>query len=254
MTDITSSESISSVMELANNVVNSNPAEGFLNIVKKKFSENKMYVYIGIAVIVLGVVLYYFYIKNKKETKEKSSTKPVLELPKAQPEPKSQENNNPVPEISGDGYWVMDAQGRPVKVSGAFQQVGQPNQIAPLPLPIPKQVPSAAEIKMLQQQMLEQQMLQQQMMQQQMLQQQLEQQQMEQHKRKLAEQKAQSKKHQSKLSHPEDSENAESDDINVELARIKANEDDNVAQHELTNSELAEITKKLETMGSQLNN
>ena len=33
---------------------------------------------------------------------------------------------------------------------------------------------------------------------------------------------------------------------------INANEDENVAQHNLTNSELAEITKKLEVMGSQL--
>ena len=54
------------------------------------------------------------------------------------------------PEISGDEYWVMDAQGRPVKVSGGFPQA----QMAPLP--VPKQAPSAAEIKMLQQQMLEQ--------------------------------------------------------------------------------------------------
>jgi len=268
MEDLTSSKSIGCVMELANNVITVNPTEGFLNLVKTKFAENKMYVYIGIAVIVLGIVLYYFYIKNKKETKGKTDYKPVLELPQpkaqtqAQPEPNAPENYNSVQEISADGYWVMDAQGRPVKVSGAFPQVGLPNQIAPLP--IPKQAPSAAEIKMLQQQMLEQQLLEQQMIQQQLMQQQLDQQrlelqQIEQHKRKLAEQKAaqakaQAKKPQPKLSHPEDSENAESDDIDVELARIKANEDDNVAQHDLTNSELAEITKKLEIIGSQLNN
>lgn len=248
MGDITSSDSISSVMELANNVVDSNPAGGFLEIIKKKFSENKMYVYIGIAVIVLAVVLYYFYIKNKKETKPKSDTKPVLELPK--PKQQVDELNNQinqniqVPQISSDEYWVMDAQGRPVKVSGSFG-----GQIPPLP--VPKQAPSAAEIKMLQQQMLEQQIMHQQMMQQQIMQQQMEQQ------RQLAEQKAsQSKKSQvqTKLKHPEDSDKAESDDIDVELARIKANEDENIAQHDLTNSELAEITKKLELMGNQLNN
>ena len=82
MGDLTSSDSISSVMELANNVVNSNPTENFLALVKNKFSENKMYVYIGIAVIVLGIILYYFYIKNKKETNRKSDSKPFLELPK----------------------------------------------------------------------------------------------------------------------------------------------------------------------------
>ncbi len=246
MGDITSSDSISSVMELANNVADSNPTGRFLEIIKKKFSENKMYVYIGIAVIVLAVVLYYFYIKNKKETKPKEDTKPVLELPKPKQQAQSDELNNQnnqyiqAPQISGDEYWVMDAQGRPVKVSGSFG-----GQIPPLPMP--KQAPSAAEIKMLQQQMLEQQIMQQQIMQQQM----------ENQQRQLAEQKAiQVKKSQAqpKLKHPEDSDKPESDDIDVELARIKANEDDNIAQHDLTNSELAEITKKLELMGNQLNN
>ena len=240
MSDISSSDSISSVMELANNAVESTPAESFMTLVTKKFSENKMYVYIGIAVIVLGIVLYYFYMKNKKETK--SDNKPKLNLPlPAVKQPEALESNNPnthagVPEISGDEYWVMDAQGRPVKVSGGFPQVGLSNQMAPLP--VPKQAPSAAEIKMIQQQMLEQQMFQQQM---------------EQQKRLLAEQKAQSvKKASKKIKHPEESEESESDDIDVELARINANEDENVAQHNLTNSELAEITKKLEIMGSQL--
>jgi|LauGreDrversion4_2_1035121.scaffolds.fasta_scaffold402496_2 cell division protein FtsN len=247
MGDLTNSDSISSVMDIANNVVESNPAEGFLQIIKKKFSENKMYVYIGIAVIVLAVVLYYFYIKNKKETKQKTDSNPVLELPKPkQQQAQPNDLNNQyaqVPQISGDEYWVMDAQGKPVKVSGSFG-----SQIAPLP--VPKQAPSAAEIKMLQQQMLEQQMMQQQMMQQQM----------EQEQRQLVEQNTkqvkQSKKPQpqQKLKHPEDSDKSESDDIDVELARIKANEDENVAQHDLTNSELAEITKKLEIMGTQLNN
>ena len=247
MTDITSSDSISSVMELANNVVDSGPAENFMTMVKQKFSENKMYVYIGIAVIILGVVLYYFYVRNKKETK-KSDNKPVLELPK-QEKPNVTEkpdNYNQVPQISGDEYWVMDANGKPVKVSGAFGQVA--------PLPIPKQAPSAAEIKMLQQQMLEQQMIQQQMMHQQMMQEQFEREQREQHQRQLAEKKAANanKKPHKKITHPEDSEAKESDDIDVELARIKANEDENVAQHDLTNSELAEIKNKLEIMGSQL--
>ena len=249
MTDITSSDSISSVMELANNVAESSPAEGFMEIIKKKFSENKMYVYIGIGVIVLGIVLYYFYIKNKKETKSnaKIENKPKLQLPKnpeTVPVPSNESNvdNSNVPQINGDEYWVMDAQGKPVKISGAF-----PSQLAPLP--IPKQAPSAAEIAMLQKQMLEQQMIQQQLMQQQMIQQQM-----------MQQQKVQSnKKPQAKIqiAHPTDSENPDensnSDDIDVELARIKANEDENVAQHDLTNSELAEITKKLEIMGSQLN-
>lgn len=272
MTDITSSNSISSVMEVANNVVESTPVDSFMSIVTKKFSENKMYVYIGIAVVVLGIVLYYFYIKNKKETKAKPDNKPKLDLPEptAKQAPEANQaldsgNNNQnayaaVPEISSDEYWVMDAQGRPVKVSGSQGGGFHPVQMAPLP--IPKQAPSAGEIKMLQQQMIQQQQMQQQQMQQQQQhqhQQQLhmQQQQIEQQRRLSTEHKASqqnikpSKKSQQKIKHPEESEE-ESDDINVELARINAIEDDNVAQHNLTNSELAEITKKLEIMGSKL--
>ena len=42
MTDISSSDSVSSVIELANNVVDSTPAEGIMSLVTRKFSENKM--------------------------------------------------------------------------------------------------------------------------------------------------------------------------------------------------------------------
>ncbi len=249
MADITSSDSVSSVIKLANNVVESKPAEGFLPMIKKIFEENKMYFYIGIAVIVLGIVLYYFYMKNKKEIKSNSKNQPKLELPtKPQVQPTEPVNTNAsVPEISGDGYWVMDAQGNPVKVSGMYG-----NQLAPLP--VPKQTPSPAEIAMLQKQMLEQQIMQQQLRQQELMQQQMMQQQMMQQQMAAQQKKPQPKKNQ-KIAHPEDSEddNINSDDINVELARIKANEDENVAQHDLTNSELAEITKKLESMGNQLN-
>jgi len=42
-----------------------------------------------------------------------------------------------------------------------------------------------------------------------------------------------------------------SENIDVDLSRIHANEDENVAQHNLTNSELAEINNKIEMMNSQ---
>ena len=268
---MTSSNSVSSVMDLAPDVAETNTAEGFMSIVKTKFSENKMYICIGVAVLVLGAVLYYFYIKNKRETKAKTQPEnKKLDLPLPQPEQNQQipqipqipqisqvypqvklaqaqaravaRGLAPVPEISGDEYWVMDANGRPVKVSGSFPQMLQ-SQSQMAPLPVPKQAPSAAEIKMLQQQMLEQQMAEQQL----------------EFKKRLASEQKQAqkntkpvKKTQKKIKHPEDSENSVTDDINIELARIKANEDDIVAQHDLTNSELNEITKKLEIMGSQL--
>jgi hypothetical protein len=237
-------------MELANNVVESKQTDSFIQIFKKIFSENKMYIYIGIAVVVLAIVLYYFYSKNKKETKPIAQAQQNAQ-PDTQPNAQSNQEQVTVPQISGDDYWVLDAQGNPVKVSGMMhgmmQQPG-PNKLAPLP--IPKQTPSMAEIQMLQKQMLDQQMMQQQILQQQM----------EQHQANQAIQANQANKKIQKIHHPidpADSENMEiqanSDDINVELARIKANEDDNVAQHDLTNSELAEITEKLKSMGSKLN-
>ena len=51
-----------------------------------------------------------------------------------------------------------------------------------------------------------------------------------------------------KLQHPE---SEVSDEIDVDLDDIQENEDENVAQHNLTNSELAEINKKIEMMNSQ---
>ena len=36
--------------------------------------------------------------------------------------------------------------------------------------------------------------------------------------------------------------------LNMELERVKANENKNIAEHNLTNSELAEINKKLEML------
>lgn len=265
MTDKTSSDTISSAIELANNVIDSNPVESYMNIIKKTFYENKMYFYIGIVILVLGVVLFYFYMKNKKETQ--SENKPKLDLPKQNQTngqineqingqtndlTNSQTNsqtNGQVPQINGDEYWVLDSNGNPIKVSGKFQQNGITNQLAPLP--IPKQTPSAAEIKMLQQQMIEQQLLEQQMEYQRRLL--FEQQQAKQNKQtNQTKQPNQQTKH--VLTHPEDSDEVVSDNIDLELARIKANEDENVAQHDLTNSELAEISKKLELMGNQMSN
>ena len=125
----------------------------------------------------------------------------------------------------------MDTNGDPVKVTGSFS-----NQL--LPLPIPKQQPSQNDVQMLQKQMYEKQMMQQQMQQQQMQQQQMQQQMQQQH----------SGGHKQKLQHPE---SEMSDNIDIDLDDIQEDEDDNVAQHNLTNSELAEINKKIEMMNPQ---
>lgn len=98
---------------------------------------------------------------------------------------------------------------------------GNPKKVALVnqQLPIQTQQPSQQEIMMLQKQMME---------------------------------KQQQTRPKIKLEHPK-TDNQESEDINDELARIQANEDENVTVHNLTNSELAEINKKLEMMNNKQN-
>ena len=48
-----------------------------------------------------------------------------------------------------------------------------------------------------------------------------------------------------KLQHPNFNDDDNSSDINNELARIKADENINISQHNLTNSELEDINNKL---------
>jgi cell division protein FtsN len=194
------------------------PSGGFVNLILKKISDNKLYIGIGVAVIVLGLLLYYFYIRNKKETVDTLDKKPQLALPKRnQPEFNSQVK----PEISApfnlspQEYFVLDSNGNPVKVSGDMSAMKQPTQPTQLAQPAQPSQPT-----------------------------------------QLA-QPAQPRPR-TKLEHPSDSVNVDvsmenesnddNDDIENELARIKANEDGNVAEHDLTNSELAEINKKLEMM------
>lgn len=49
-----------------------------------------------------------------------------------------------------------------------------------------------------------------------------------------------------KIQHPDPESDTISNNTDIELARIQANEDENVAQQNLTNSELAEISRNLE--------
>jgi hypothetical protein len=218
-----------------NALVPDQPEGGIVQSVLKKISDNKMYIYIGVAVIVLGLVLYYFFIKNKKETTIQTDKNPQSALPNQdQPQETVPSKQPEVPSVFnplGQEYYVLDNNGNPVKVSGSFPQMNQ--QLAPLP--VPNQQPSQQEIIMIQKQMREKQMIEAQEM-------------------ALARAQAKPKM---KLEHPSNDENVheESDnenDIDVELARIKANEDENVAEHNLTQSELAEINKKIEMMNSSI--
>jgi hypothetical protein len=182
-------------------------SKGLINDLLKKFTENKMYMYIAIGIVILAVVAFYYFKKCKKDVK--SGNKNQLPIPKQNESSKTALNN--------DDHFILDSNGNPVKVTGSLS-----NQL--LPLPIPKQQPSQHDVQMLHKQMYEKQM-QQQMMQ---------------------EQSSGGQK--PKLQHPE---SEMSEDIDVDLDDIQDEEDENVAQHNLTNSELAEINKKIEMMNSQ---
>jgi len=200
------------------NVPTNQNSTGFINNLLKKFTENKNYKYIAIGIIILALAALYYYKKCKKESKTNQNKNQM---------PVKQNNESVLSGLNNNDHFILDSNGNPVKVTGTF-----PNQ--PLPLPIPKQQPSQQDIQMLQKQMYEKQM-QQQMMQQQMMQQQMMQQQ-------------NSVGQRPKLQHPD---NDMSDHIDMELERIQENENENVAQHNLTNSELAEINNKIEAMNSQ---
>lgn len=184
------------------NVQTPGQSKGLINNLLKKFTENKMYMYIAIGIIVLAVVAFYYFKKCKKDVKNKNQ----LPLPK--------QSNAPSTGLNNEDHYILDTNGNPVKVTGVFS-----NQL--LPLPIPKQQPSQKDVQMLQKQMYEKQMMQQQ--------------------QNVELQKP-------KLQHPE---SEMSDEIEIDLDDIEENEDENVAQHNLTNSELAEINKKIEMMNSQ---
>jgi len=174
----------------------------------KKISDNKIYIYISIGIIVLGLVVYYFYIKNKKSQLALSDQPSQLKVSETL-QPQEQE------------YYLFDKNGNPVKVSRNIS--GNVSII--------NQQPSQQEI-MIQKQMMEQQMRQQQDIA---------------HFNTNAQMQDKPK---IKLEHPSNDSDSDND-INVELTRIKANENENIAEHNLTHSELEEINKKLEMMNSR---
>ncbi len=201
---------------------------GFFSSMFTKLMANKTYLYIGIAVIVLGIALYYYFYKFKKSTA-------VAPEPTKSTETKVTEKPEIVPVTSDPEYYILDANGNKIKVSGSYVQQLQP-------LPVQQQQPSQQEIMLLQQQMLEQQRLEQQRLEE------LNRQKLLQQKRQLAHIQEQKSR---KLQHA--SENSSDEEINAHLERIHANEDSNVAEHNLTHSEIAELTSKLEMMNSQNN-
>lgn len=192
----------------------------------KKISDNKMYIYISIGVIGLGLIVYYFFIKNKKFQLALSDQSSQLKVSETT-QPQEQE------------YYLFDKNGNPVKVSrnvsGNISIINQPLA----QIPIPNQQPSQQEIIMIQKQMMEKTLMEQQMRQAQDI------------ARFNANAQMQGKS-KMRLEHPSNDSDSDNDnDINIELARIKANENENIAEHNLTHSELEEINKKLEMMNSR---
>ena len=196
--------------------------EGFFANFFKKYEENRLYVYIGIGVIVLGIVLYYFYVNNKQETniQKKTEVTPQTILEMMQ--------NMPLPMV---------------------QQILQ--QIPPQLL---------HETLQMQQQLMQQQMQQQQMPQQmsqhtpQQAPQQTPQQTPQQMQQQAPQQIKPTKKSRGKLQHPNMKPELNTnhinnlDDVDVEVARAQLNENENVAEYNLTNSEVQDIHNKLDKL------
>jgi hypothetical protein len=123
MSDKISNESVINTVPVAvaTAVVAATTSEdGIIKSFFRKMYSSKMYIFITVVVIAIGLVLYYFY--TKKYMKNKSS----------------KQEQPPFPE-----YYVLDNNGMPVK---AFANMAN--------LPITVQQPSQQEIAMLQNQML----------------------------------------------------------------------------------------------------
>ena len=201
--------------------------EGFFANFFKKYEENRLYVYIGIGVVVLGIVLYYFYVKNKQETniQKKTGVTPqtILEMMQNMPLPMVQQILQQIP---------------PQLLHETLQMHQQLMQ---------QQMQQQAPQQMQQQQM--QQPMQQQM--QQPMQQPMQQQPMYQ---QASQQTKPTKKSRSKLQHPNmkpelNTDNINNlDDVDVEVARAQLNENENVAEYNLTNSEVQDIHNKLDKL------
>lgn len=187
---------------------------GLLSSIFKKLNDNKIYILLCVSVIVLGISLYYFFIKNKKEISSLVDTN-------------TNKNNDEKKEIlNNQEYYVLDSNGNPVKISGVFnQQPIQQNTRTQLIHPSSTQPTQPTQPTMTQQEIM---ILQKQLLEKEKLEaQHLEQQLREKHNDELL-----------------------SEDINNEISRIQENEDNNIAQHNLTNSELEEINRKLEMMNA----
>lgn len=80
MSETSSSDSATTITNHIGNGANYVPVSGsFFGSILKTLSENKTYIYIGIAVVLLGFVLYYFYSRTKKELGKKN-TQPNSEI------------------------------------------------------------------------------------------------------------------------------------------------------------------------------
>ena len=222
----------------------SNNFQLFFTNIKGKLNEYKLYIAIGIAVLVIACIVYYFYDKNKKLTestnkKEKFETvgnAPVLSLPKQQG---AVAGTLQTPTIVAQPQQQLQ------------QQQLQQQQLQQQQLQQQQMQQQQMQQQQMQQQQMQQQQMQQQMQQQQMQQQQLQQQQMQQQQ---MQQKSQQKPQEDSLDKIQlkydDDDEDEEDNISENIAIVQAQlkENSNINQHNLTKEELAEIDRKLKTM------
>ena len=240
------------VPSIANAVptINSGVAETVLSTessssLLEQIYNNKTYVYIFLVVLVLAGIGIYLYLsqtssKNSKDSKDSKDSK--VKEDKSSEETKDLLNPN-------KDYYIVDPNGKTILINKYLPKILQ-TEMQEEDMQIQNQ-------KMIQQQMAQQQLMQQQLMQQQMLQQEIMQQpiminnqnslpppsgqnrliQTQQHS---SQQHSSQKKSQQrpKLSHP-------GEEI---IPNVNLDEDDNIANQDLTQTEIDELKKQLEVM------
>jgi flagellar biogenesis protein FliO len=160
---------------------------GFIGNIMNSFNDNRIYIYMLVVVLIIGVIVYYLYKKYKSPKETMNNT-----------ENKNKSNNEQIITklVSGD-FFVLNEYGQAVKIKDVLKPMLPVNQNMVQMEEVPKQQPIQQVMK------------------------------------------------RPKLEHPGESNEM---DINEEIMRMQKNEDENVAQLNLTHSELADINTKFQEM------
>jgi len=202
----------------------------FLSSFINKVKSYKLYIMVGVVIVILGFAIFYFYNKNKQIMKKNKN-----------------KNNDKLYKLNENGdVQILDTPSN----KSALEKIAADNYDADLEL-----LKAHQQMQMQQQKEMQMQQQQQQMQ----MQMQMQQQQQMQHKQKETHQKV-------KLVHPQRKDEASSDSLESEsetdtdsgsdsnnTSDMSLHENDNVDQHNLTNDDMIEINKSLEMLQRQMN-